>query len=247
MSGIPLSYLFDKPILGIRRWRVTTKDGSPYLMSSGLAGCLDGTSWPPGRDKEAECIHFVNSHPHNAPAPNCRCGLYAYYTYELSRRHDYYDREAHSAHIYGVISAWGDPLIMHEFGFRAQCSRVEAIVVAHETVPLLGMEISIMDAYLDISNTYDVPLIGIDDIEDFGRSTGLAVLDRQHQPPPEHKGGLVSMSDCKCWACKAFRGGGVDHRQAMQGIESQRLQATVMKYLDDKVDPQESARQLKDD
>ena len=97
------------PLVGFRQWRVT---------AGTLASMYDGSSWP-GGCLTAECDRAHS--PHEVPAKDCSCGVYAYY--------DPCPRTASSATpdlIGGAVVVWGR-IEAHIYGMRGEHARIVAV------------------------------------------------------------------------------------------------------------------------
>jgi hypothetical protein len=104
-------------IYGLRTWRVVDSDGRPHL-----AGPYQHTPWPAaGLAVEAVC---TEGGAHDAPAPDCQCGVHALHPSRKAARRVLGGR----AEIPGVVEAWGDVQV-HDAGFRAAYGRPYALVL----------------------------------------------------------------------------------------------------------------------
>jgi hypothetical protein len=105
--------LLPGPLYGLRTWRVP-RDGTERLV-----GPQRRTPWSPGRDwQEATCPAG-----HDAPAPDCRCGIHAWHPRLSSAKRVLAGR----FELPGIVEADGR-IELHEEGFRAQRARPYAFV-----------------------------------------------------------------------------------------------------------------------
>lgn len=88
--------------------------------------------WTPGKDEQAKCLYHTAPQfagrkaprEHASPHGDCKCGLYAYYSYW------YAWREAprhHLFRIFAVVGGWGD-IEEHKNGFRSEYMRIEVLI-----------------------------------------------------------------------------------------------------------------------
>jgi hypothetical protein len=106
----------SEPIAGWRVWNLSVgPEGSPRLhpVSS------DGHAWPPRRAVDARCelprMLTIGRRQHEAPDPDCRCGIYA------ARSLTDFERPRPAwppPSVVGTVSLWGR-VIEHESGWRA--------------------------------------------------------------------------------------------------------------------------------
>ncbi len=88
-------------------------------------------TWAPGKDEQAECLYrraqvFTDAKAaeHSSPYEECKCGLYAYYSYWRAWR---VISRKDLVRIFAVVSGWGN-IEEHESGFRSEHMRIEALV-----------------------------------------------------------------------------------------------------------------------
>lgn len=94
-------------LIGFRSWQLA----GPKLKPIGAGNDV----WRGGREVRAEC---GNGREHRAPAPDCECGLYAWYSWEkLAAR-----AAAGTGQVFGAIAARGR-VQLHNEGFRAEYMR----------------------------------------------------------------------------------------------------------------------------
>lgn len=96
-----------EPVVAWRAWALTgRRDGSRLLLRP-VAGRSD--PWLPGRPTEAACrvARF-----HEAPHPECSCGLHGTHGLDLLRR-------TRCPAVLGRVALWGR-VIEHDLGFRAR-------------------------------------------------------------------------------------------------------------------------------
>lgn len=130
----------QRKVIGFRGWKVSRDDGGLVLESTGVDG-----RWEPGPN-EAKCQ--VEDNPrggagwvtlgwqtaqgspwyerfHQAPNPDCVCGLYA-----MHKQPDV-ARWAGGDRVEGVVQAWGN-IEVHADGFRAQYAEIVLLVMPDE-------------------------------------------------------------------------------------------------------------------
>jgi hypothetical protein len=130
--------LVPGPVYGLRTWTVTGAPGAERL-----AAPHRGVTWPAGGAWfEATC-----SAGHTAPDSACSCGAHAWHPRLRSARRSLASRRE----VAGIVEACG-PVELHEDGFRAQRSRLYALVQApRSNVALL----------LRLSAAYGVPVVAV--------------------------------------------------------------------------------------
>jgi hypothetical protein len=106
--------LLPGPLYGLRTWRVARDDPGERLLAPQRR-----TPWPPVRDwQEARC-----EAGHEAPAPDCRCGIHAWHPRPKSAKRVLAGR----FELPGIVEADGR-VELHEDGFRAQRARPYAFI-----------------------------------------------------------------------------------------------------------------------
>jgi len=139
---------YAEAIMGVRAWRVD-KDGFLTSMTR------RNERWKPKEVKQATCdrlesIARLNSlggiglpdpqrkvMRHEAPHSGCACGLYAFYDRRSCKAHgDRYSVEDRC--IMGVVSGWGERVILCEYGFKVQYMKLEALVLEQEKIEVFG-------------------------------------------------------------------------------------------------------------
>lgn len=184
---------YAEPIIGIRAWRVD---------KNGVLNSLTRKSepWLPGEVKKASCDHvesivrhaFAGSFDlpdprrkvirHDAPQSGCSCGLYAFYDRRRCKEHG--DRfSVEEGHVTGVVSAWGEKVILCEHGFKAQYMKLEALVLEQETIDVFGFSVCVRDAHQKLARRYGVPLLMPAQVPAFLRKRG-AVLETESPDEP---------------------------------------------------------------
>lgn len=184
---------YVEPIAGVRAWFV---DEDGYLTST--TGRTE--RWMPGEEKRATCNRVepparhvsarYTDRPglrheairHEAPRKGCSCGLYAFYDRPNYERHGdgFSLRESR---VMGVVSAWGEKVILCEYGFKAQYMKLEALVLAQETVNVLGFPVSVKEAHEKLARRYGVPLLSRFQIDVFSNNGRLTVKhESAHKP-----------------------------------------------------------------
>jgi hypothetical protein len=101
-------------LYGLRFWRVIADAGDEFL-----AGPITGACWPTG----GEWMRAACATGHDAPAPDCDCGVHAWHPRRESARSVMRVRGM----VPGVMEAQG-PVEVHEDGFRAERGRPHALV-----------------------------------------------------------------------------------------------------------------------
>jgi hypothetical protein len=127
-SGIATTY--TEPIVGWRLWRIRrleTLAGQrpPRLAAAGRLGIPK--FWEPRMPTRAVCSSYRTSH--EAPWPNCRCGIYGLRDRELAERALWkYSRGSTSNWALGRVSLWGR-IVECEHGWRAEYAYPYDLVV----------------------------------------------------------------------------------------------------------------------
>ena len=87
------------PLAGARSWKL------PHNLWTMMGGCLWSAAmihvWPDNEELVAKC-----DTGHKAPAPNCSCGVYAWFNPEIMQTNGYAPRD--HTHISGVVAGRGD-------------------------------------------------------------------------------------------------------------------------------------------
>ncbi|MCW3001091.1 MAG: hypothetical protein JWQ20_389 [Conexibacter sp.] len=110
--------LIPAALYGLRTWRVAT-DGRGELLT---ATC-EPTWWPDGGAwLQAAC---GGSRDHDAPGPDCNCGIHAWHPSRTTARRVLASR----FEVPGIVEAAGAAQV-HDEGFRAQRARPYVLVVA---------------------------------------------------------------------------------------------------------------------
>lgn len=105
-----------EPVVGWRAWNLSDDAEGPTLWPAGAGS----DAWPRRRPLEARCTRSRlltgRRGRHEAPAIDCRCGIYAGDSLEVIAR----DRPAWPpATVVGSVSLWGRTVV-HEHGWRAR-------------------------------------------------------------------------------------------------------------------------------
>ncbi|MCB0857348.1 MAG: hypothetical protein KDB57_04405 [Solirubrobacterales bacterium] len=112
-AGVP--YLAGT-IIGVREWRGSGNLGPMFIAAEEFEWKSDGGA------TEARCARG-----HDAPAPSCECGLYAYHPWSVPGR-VLLERSGRSgASVRGLVAAWGK-VEVHGDGFRAQYAKPVAFI-----------------------------------------------------------------------------------------------------------------------
>jgi GNAT superfamily N-acetyltransferase len=105
-------------LVGLRVWPL-----QPYGRLR-AAGC--DIVWPDGgRPMKATCVVGAD---HEAPAPGCTCGIYAWHPRPSSAEELFAECSRGGSGVAGIVAAWG-AVEVHRTGFRAQYARPLAFVV----------------------------------------------------------------------------------------------------------------------
>jgi hypothetical protein len=117
--------------------------------------------WPTGEEYAASC---AGSPGHAPPVYTCMCGIWAFHNARLLAESGYGIEDPR--HVSGVVSAAGK-VVLHDFGWRAQRARVEAIFAdgaPDEVLPVSRTEIAVV---------YDIPVIDSEDYVALCQERGL--------------------------------------------------------------------------
>ena len=117
----------DNPVAGVRIWVAYKRwRRAPLLMSVAIAG------WAWKAATESASCRGWRSH-HDAPTEDCECGLYAYWYVDdnvlqmLCTPWDLPNGMRGSGVVLGAVIGWGDRVVLHPEGWRAQNARVVAL------------------------------------------------------------------------------------------------------------------------
>lgn len=105
-NGLALE-VATEPIMAWRAWSLTGRRDGTDLLLRPVAG--RARPWKPLEAAEAVCKH---SRMHQAPNPDCSCGLHGTHEVEILRR-------TRTPAVLGRAALWGR-VIEHELGYRAQ-------------------------------------------------------------------------------------------------------------------------------
>lgn len=109
--------LFVGELAGLRVWPLE----SGQLRAAGW-----DVTWPDrGRVMTATCSLGA---AHDAPAPDCTCGIYAWHPRPSSAEEVFAECSRGANRVAGIVAAWG-AIEVHRTGFRAQHARPVAFVV----------------------------------------------------------------------------------------------------------------------
>jgi hypothetical protein len=136
MSELSPDYI--EPILGWRAWGVTEAPSGLYLVSHGA------TRWPWRKPLVAACDH----RSHQAPDPDCSCGIYALAIDEFP----YYDYDSDGDGpfgypVFGTVDLHG-VVVRGTRGYRAEKARPRELYLAHRHYRLVR----------PLRNAYGVPV-----------------------------------------------------------------------------------------
>lgn len=116
MSSVSDTPLVAGSIHGLRTWAITGAQGEERL-----AATQRRAPWPAG----GEWLHASCAEEHDAPAPDCECGVHAWHPRPRSARQILASR----FELPGIVEARGEAEI-HEDGFRAARARPYALLLA---------------------------------------------------------------------------------------------------------------------
>jgi hypothetical protein len=109
--------LIPGSLYGLRTWRVATDEDGEHLISG-----TKGTRWPSGGSwLQASCVAPGG---HDAPAPDCTCGIHAWHPRRSSARRVLAGRFEQP----GIVEGAGAIEVQYD-GFRAERARPYALVV----------------------------------------------------------------------------------------------------------------------
>ena len=87
---------------------------------------------------------------------------------------------AEDSQVTGVVSAWGEKVILCEYGFKAQYVKLEALVVEEEMIEVFGSRVCVRKAHEKLAKRYGVPLLLPPEVTSFSKERG-AVLEAESQ------------------------------------------------------------------
>ena len=184
---------YAEPIIGVRAWRVDKNGVLRSLTRS-------GEQWQPREVKQASCerVESIARHAfagrfdlpdprrkvirHEAPQSGCTCGLYAFYV-RPSGKEQGAGFSVEEGHVTGVVSAWGERVILCEYGFKAQYMKLEALVLEQETIEVFGFPVPVRGAHEKLARRYGVPLLVPDQVEAFVRGRGAVFAGESPDEP----------------------------------------------------------------
>ncbi len=110
-----------EPVVGFRKWGIVRGHlSSPFIPLAWRDREVHARCYPANRTLVFG--HGWVDEPHDAPHPECQCGVYAYHRPPPDGPIPYLDRVA------GIVTLWGR-VEVHGDGMRAQHARVEALAV----------------------------------------------------------------------------------------------------------------------
>ena len=115
-----------EPVVGFRRWRLLGERlSSPFIPVQWDERTLHARCFPANR--RLLFGHGWLDEPHEAPHPNCKCGIYAWHRPPPRSRIPDPDQAM------GVVTVWGR-VEVHRDGMRAEHARIEALArgVTHQ-------------------------------------------------------------------------------------------------------------------
>lgn len=120
-------WTLDSPLAGIRVWVARERwRRPPLLMSVAIAGWAWKTA-----TETASCREWRSGH--EAPVEECECGLYAYWHFDdsalqmLCTPWGLPNGRWGAGVVLGAVIGWGDRVVLHPDGWRAQQARVVAL------------------------------------------------------------------------------------------------------------------------
>lgn len=151
--------LYIEPIVGFRTWRLNED-------RLALMGKMADIDWEFDRKTCAKCVDIFycpsDLPSHDAPHPECSCGLYAYASQDLMEER--YVGAVHNAYVCGAVIAWGK-VCEHEDGWKAQFAR-----------PLcLKEEAGRENLVSKIAENYRIPIVPEDMLTQYALSFGPAL------------------------------------------------------------------------
>lgn len=162
-------------MLGFRFWKL-----EGYRLHSVTAAA----HWTIGLNV-AECLLLgspVASARHEAPSPDCACGLYSF--------HDPPDTVL-ADHVSGAVLAWGR-IEVHGGGFRAQYA--EPVVLAYD--PQQPYEL--VDHAAAIASEMEIPFVRVDELaaraSEYGSPIAAELRPEPRRPGGYARGGYISIS-----------------------------------------------------
>jgi hypothetical protein len=110
-----------EPVVGFRKWGIVRGHlSSPFIPLAWREREVHARCYPANRTLVFG--HGWLDEPHDAPHPECQCGVYAYHRPPPDGPIPYLDRVA------GIVALWGR-MEVHADGMRAQHARIEALAV----------------------------------------------------------------------------------------------------------------------
>jgi hypothetical protein len=167
-----LRFTPDAPLLAWRLFRVRPSDGE-VLLSSPMYHDPDPTPWP----EAAHTAVCYEGHP--APAPGCRCGVYAVIPGTLDSLPGYLRDTAHDDDpwAYAEIACRGR-VFVDARGVRAEHAEILRIAIAEESWPGEQDRVRSRQA---LAERYGVPVGGLDGVPEWVTGNQRA----QGKPPDE--------------------------------------------------------------
>ena len=158
------------PLRAWRLFRVRTQPGG-FALSSPMYDDPDPTIWP--RGKRAHCTE-----PHPAPAPGCRCGIYAIVRGTLDSLPGYLLDTAYDSDppAYAEVACSGR-VFVDARGIRAERAEIARIALV-ESAWAYGAGLA--RATRRLAEHYAVPVGGLEDVPDW-----VTANLRGEGPPPE--------------------------------------------------------------
>jgi hypothetical protein len=132
-----------EPVVGFRRWRlVGERLTSPFIPLRWEEPVVHARCYPANRS-----LLFGEGwldEPHEAPHPDCRCGIYAWH--ELPSPGPVPDPDR----VFGVVALWGR-VEVHADGMRAQHARIAALGLPSSMGPAQTARLQAIAARLGVS------------------------------------------------------------------------------------------------
>ncbi|HZS30468.1 MAG TPA: hypothetical protein VFA37_04365 [Gaiellaceae bacterium] len=173
-----LHFAPEEPLLAWRLFRIR-RDAAGPVLSSPMYDDPDPTPWP--KAKTAACTE-----PHAAPAPRCRCGLYAAIEGTLDSLPGYLRDNRHDEDPWAFAEvACSGRVFVDMRGVRAERAEIVRIALAEECWPDAAALAAAKEA---LGERYGVPVVGLAAAPGWlGRDPwgGGGRADGREGPPPE--------------------------------------------------------------
>lgn len=159
-------------------WRAWTLQPSGDGKGGNLTSLMKRTVWPV-EGAMAECIppftgggSGIVKGPHDVAIPACKCGFHGCATHEdLVREYGKTHYVPSVRHVMGMVLGWGRG-VLGEAGWRMQYARPIAL---YEN--LKSREQGYVKLMLEVAEGYAVPILMLDEIEDYARWYGRSMSE----------------------------------------------------------------------